>query len=514
MRSEARNQPAATICLLHAVRMRIDMRDYLKMLVAVVLAMSSQAWARSPSTQSSEARATTSGFTDAATFGLSPDATGSENTKALQRAVDRGGTIVVARPGTYLIAETIYVGSNTSLMFGNGVFLKKVDEHGPFSHVLLNKGALLKTYDQHITVDGLQIIVNGVDVRTFKDVYGLHGQLAFFYVKDLRIEHFRCLDLGKAQYGIQVCTFEDIVIDDVIIKGQKDGVHLGRGRRFTISNGIFQTGDDAVALNAHDYATGNPELGWIEDGVVKNCHDLPDPNQHAGYFCRILAGAWTDWQPGMEVQQSDSVVSNGRIYRVQMKPDGKVYKSKTRPTQVSGTATLDGINWGVVQTDVTYTAGVRNVTFRDIFLEKPRIAFSVHFDSGNYSRSYYPGARIPEQQQLVFDNVRVLHDRPTEFLSIGTPVDVVSITNSSFKNNQITFHGGNAMPDYLKTHVNITGCIFNYPGAMELVANTIPGKAIALKTSANVELSDKFAAAVTPGLGTIAVESDLTGLKR
>ena len=76
------------------------------------------------------------------------------------------------------------------------------------------------------------------------------------------------MDLGRAQYAIHVCTFEDVLINDVIIKGDKDGVHLGRGKRFTISNGVFQTFDDAVALNGQDYDVGNPEMGWIEDGVV------------------------------------------------------------------------------------------------------------------------------------------------------------------------------------------------------------------------------------------------------
>ncbi len=78
-------------------------------------------------------------------------------------------------------------------MFGNGVFLKKVNEKGPFAHVILNKGALTKTWDEHISIEGLHIIVNGMD-KTFDEVYGLRGQLAFFYVKD-QIERFRCLDL-------------------------------------------------------------------------------------------------------------------------------------------------------------------------------------------------------------------------------------------------------------------------------------------------------------------------------
>jgi hypothetical protein len=349
-------------------------------------------------------------------------------------------------------------------------------------------------------------------VRKFDEAYGLHGQLAFFYIKDLKIERFRCLDLGKMQYGIHICTFEDILINDVIIKGDKDGVHLGRGKRFTISNGVFQTFDDAVALNAHDYSTGNPELGWIENGIVEKCYDLNATNT-TGYFCRILAGAWIDWKPGMEVQRSDAVVSNGRIYRVQVEPDGKKYTSLTQPTHESGKMVLDGITWGVVQNDVTYTAGVRNVVFRDIFLEKPRIAFSIHFDNDKYSRSYYPGAEVPVQQQLVFDNIRVLHNEAKDFLSIGTPVDVITISHSSFKNNRIGFHGNKAMHDYLKTKININSCVFTKKGEMELVANSVEGKQVVLQTTSNIAVSDDFTAKVSPGSGNIVVvSSDLPGL--
>jgi hypothetical protein len=453
-----------------------------------------------------------SGFVNATDFGFSPNSTGLENAGALQRAVDQGGTIVVSQPGTYKIADTVYLGSNTSLIFGNGVFLKKVDEQGPFTHVLLNKGALTKTYDHNITIDGLHIIVNEIDVRNYK-VYGLHGQIAFFYIKDLRIDRFRLMDLGKAQFAIHVCTFEDIIIDDVFIKGDKDGVHLGRGKRFTIRNGVFQTFDDAVALNAHDYSVGNPELGWIEDGVVENCYDLDANHKKVGFFCRILAGAWLDWTRGMEVQQSDSVVCNGRIYRVQAKPDGTVYTSNTQPTHEHGNEVLDGINWGVVQEDATYTAGVRNVTFRDIFLQKPRIGFSIHFDNDRYSRSYYPGAIIPKQEQLTFDNIRVTHDQPMEWLSIGTPVDVVTVANSSFRKNHIDFHGNQAMPDYLKTRLNMIGCVFTHPGPMDLVCNNVDKKEVLVKTASSIELSDNFSAKVVPGNGNIEVASDLTGLK-
>ncbi len=451
------------------------------------------------------------GFLDASEFGFSPQATGVENTIALQKAVDQTGTIIVSKIGEYKLAGTVYIGSNTTLDFGDNVFIKKVNEKGVFTHVLLNKGALTKTYDQHITVKGLNIMVNGQD-KAFTEVYGLRGQIAFFYAKDIKIERFRCFDLEPAQFGVHICTFEDLIIDDAIIKGKKDGIHLGRGNRFTIKNAVFQTFDDAIALNAHDYATSNPELGWIENGLIENCHDLNAENT-TGYFCRILAGAWIDWKPGMEVQQSDAVVSNGKLYRVQNKPDGTTYKSLTQPSHEKGTVTHEDINWGVVQNDVTYTAGVRNVTFRSIFLAKPRIGLSIHFDVGKYSRSYYPGAEIPLQEQLTFDNVRVLHDKAIPFVTVSSPVNLITITNSSLRQNNIRFTSNKAMTDYLKTSILVHGNSFGYDGPLEFIKNDVPGKVIDLKTFGNIELNKGFSAKIVGDASNIKVNSDLTGLK-
>ena len=91
------------------------------------------------------APAASPGFVNAAQFGFSPTNSGLENTKALQRAVDRTGTIIVSEPGTYNIGGTVFIGSHTALVFGHNVFLKKVNEAGEFTHVLLNKGALTNT---------------------------------------------------------------------------------------------------------------------------------------------------------------------------------------------------------------------------------------------------------------------------------------------------------------------------------------------------------------------------------
>jgi len=427
-------------------------------------------------------------YTSPESFGFSPEASGIQNANALQKALDLGGTVAVYTTGTYKIATTVYIGGNTTLIFGAGVFLEKTDETGEFCHVILNKGALTKVYDEHIEVRGLYVKVNGMDNRKFQ-VFGLHGQLAFFYVKDLKISGFRCMDLGRAQYGIHICTFEDISVTDTIIKGDKDGVHLGKGKRFYIGGGTFETGDDAVALNAHDYDVGNPELGWIEDGIVENCHDLAS-ERRAGYFCRILAGAWVDWYEGMEVQKSDTVVHNGRLYRVRANPDGTMYVSKTPPTHSSGIMEINGISWVMVQDDVTYTVGVRNVTFRNIFVSKHRSsAFSVHFDTGRYSRSVYPGAQLPVQENLSFDNIRILHKNRMPFIGVSTPIDNLLVTQSSLYDNPIVFYAPAEADtfEYPPTNISLFGCVLNGRKLDSLIENRIPGKQVELISAANIE---------------------------
>lgn len=408
-------------------------------------------------------------FTDGNELGFLPENNGEANRRALQTALDLGGTVVVCRPGIYALSGTVYIGSDTSLICGNGVYFKKVRDSKDFSHVILNKGARRKKYDRHIAIENLQILVNGMDCLNY-EVFGLQGQLAFFYVKDLKITGFRCMDLGEKQYGIHICTFEDVRIDDIEIRGDKDGVHLGCGKRFSIRNGVFQTFDDAIALNAHDYDTGNPELGWIEDGVIENCHDLNAENT-TGFFCRILAGAWKDWFCGMKVQKSDTVVSCGRLYRVKAEADGKIYTSFTQPVHKSGEEVIDGIHWVMVQEKAVYSAGVKNVTFRDIFLEKPRTHFSIHFDYDRYSRSYYPGAENPIQEQLVFENIRVIHNEPNVFLSVETPVDRIHISNSFLRGSRVVFHNNSALENCGKTVLNISGCISCQKDFIENKAN-------------------------------------------
>ena len=65
-------------------------------------------------------------FKDAASYGFSPEKSAAENVKALQSAVSGGGTILVSKPGTYDLNDSILLDDNTKLVFGAGVVIRKV----------------------------------------------------------------------------------------------------------------------------------------------------------------------------------------------------------------------------------------------------------------------------------------------------------------------------------------------------------------------------------------------------
>jgi hypothetical protein len=167
-----------------------------------------------------------------------------------------------------------------------------------------------------------------------------------------------------------------------------------------------------------------------------------------------------------------------------------------------------------VQNDVTYTAGVRNVTFRDIFLHKARTAFSIHFDNDRYSRSYYPGSPVPRQQNLCFENVSVLHEKPTDFLAVSTPVDELKVSRCRLATNRVVFYG-NCVSDYGRTQLTFEACTFAHsePDPFCLLVNKIPGKSIELSTRGSTFAHEGFRAAFEGGEGRIAIQSDLPGLR-
>ena len=427
----------------------------------------------------------------ASDFGFAPGNAPEVNSAALNAAVRGGGSVLVDGVGIADIREPVVLGDSTTLEFENGLRLRRNPcPDGQTGYVFVNEGAFSGRTNRRIRLHGLSLICNGVEcsssaVQTDRCVPGLRGHLAFYRVKDLSIEDFETYDMPAQDFGIHVCAFENLRVENVTIEGRKDGVHLGRGKRFVIRHGLFRTFDDPIALNAHDYASSNPELGWIEDGCIEDCYDLNDRDT-VGCFCRILAGSWVDWYPGMQVQHSDTVVHDHRLYRVYMKPDGTVYTSVTPPSHTHGTAVADGIRWVMVQAGDEHSCGCRNVHFRDIYLEKDRpVAFSIHFDKDNWSRSVYPNSDMPVQSGITFEGIHISGNVPT-LLNVRTPVDAVRLVRAELGSSVISLCDVETPgAHYAPTAVLLDGCTVQ-PGARPLLE--VSGHRAAMLRTTNTTL--------------------------
>ncbi len=376
-------------------------------------------------------------------YGFLPENSSLKNSEALQKAVNRGGIIQVTVPGIYKISEQIEIGDNTRLVFCEGVVLQReASVTGINGNVFINKGAVNGVYNRDIEIIGLHLDCNGVESDDFgvnSRIAGLRAQVAMIYIENLKIDGFECHGLLEKDYAVQVSAFKNISLNDLYITGNKDGIHLGWGDGFVISNGRFRTFDDPIALNAFDYATSNTHVGWIENGIIENCVDLDD-NTTTGFFCRILGGAWCRWHKGMQVQHSDTVAVNGKTYRVLMNPkDGKVYTSDTPPCHEKGILEYDGINWVAVRDTEELDCGCRNVLIRNCSLQKRRntaIAVSLNYDS--YARSYYPGCICTPQSGITLENIVMKNDVDILFHS-NYPTKNIMLKNIDFKNSKLCF---------------------------------------------------------------------------
>lgn len=375
-------------------------------------------------------------------YGVSPNASGTANGLHLNEALANGGHVILSTPGTYQIAGTVYIPSNTTLEFGKDVKLvRQAQWTNCINQLFINKSAKQRIYDHDITIRGLNLDVNNLGGPSDKDnILGLQSILGFFYVRNLCIEDLSITNLPSHEFGLQVCTFDSLVIDHANIIGDKDAIHLGRGRNYAIRNSTFSAGDDPIALNGHDYVISNPELGWLEDGIIENCTDLSYDN-NIGFFCRMLAGSWCDWREGMNLRYGDAVVSQGRIYRLMNQ--NVTLASMQQPVHTVGQQEYsDGCVWYMQQDqDVCYDAGVRNLHFNNIYLQRSRdFAFSFHYDDDSYSRSFYPGAKTVAQTGFTFDHI--YQQAPIrQLMAVTTPVDTIRIMNSVLDGAYVNIRG-------------------------------------------------------------------------
>ena len=414
-------------------------------------------------------------MTNANHFGFMPGNDAEQNALALQKAVDMGGEIHVCQTGIYDISEPIEIGDDTTLIFEDGVTIRRQESRtGKNGNAFINKGAFSHTRNYNIKLIGLKLICNDVESEGFgitSRYVGLRAQVAFIYITNLEVRNYECTGLLAKDMGIQLGAFENVLLEDLYITGNKDGIHLGWGKNFVIRRARLCTYDDPIALNAYDYSVSNTHVGWIENGLIEDCYDL-NAESTTGYFCRLLGGAWGNWYEGMMVHHSDTVVHNGRIYRVVMNPtDSKLYPSFTPPTHEMGVQVYDGINWVCTQEATFCDTGCRNITFRNIHLQKKRgTAFGIDLDMGSYVRSYYPGSHPIPQENLTFENIFVENEL-IHLIYANYPVQNISLRNVHLGNSDIHF---TSYPAEAIEYPEIRVQVANVPGYEEKI--TVSGR--------------------------------------
>ena len=377
-------------------------------------------------------------------LGFLPGGDAYQNSIALQRAVDNGGEIVIEKQGVYDLSETILIGDNTSLIFKKGVSLRRQpSKTGKNTPVFLNRGCDSGTYNHDIKIIGLHLDCNGVEDLDYgfdAKRIGLRAHIGMIYINNLTVQDYSCIGLLKEDYGIQISAFKNILLEDLFFEGDKDGVHLGWGKDFIIRRGKFRTFDDPIALNAFDYSTSNTHVGWIENGLIEDCTDLDDKST-TGFFCRILGGAWCDWEKGMSVQHSDTVCHGGRVYRAVLEPNGVFRVSDVPPTHTNFWEAKEygGIKWVCVRNEAVYDCGCRNIVLRNIHLQKKRgVAVAISLNNDVWARSYVKNCVPVPQENITLENVSIENEIDALLLS-NYPCNNINVIDTDLKNSTLCF---------------------------------------------------------------------------
>jgi hypothetical protein len=130
-----------------------------------------------------------------------------DDTVAIQAALDSNAGFICMPAGTYLISAILYVSSNTCV-FGNGVEVTIIKH--PSSQAFRNKNYITGTGDANITITGMTF--------TCDDLYG--SSIAFTAVTNCRFENlsFRNYILTGVTVGIGIADSSTNSSSDIFIK--------------------------------------------------------------------------------------------------------------------------------------------------------------------------------------------------------------------------------------------------------------------------------------------------------
>jgi hypothetical protein len=320
---------------------------------------------------------------------LSPDSSASSNRANLQALLNGGNIdITLTEAGRYKLDSTLYLESNTTLTFSEGVILQK---DAVYSNVFLNKSSLIKEIDSNITITGLELEVNGYE-KTWEHVYGQRAQLGFLGIKNLTIRDFYCDDLGSLQFCIYAGNWENILYEDLYIEGDKDGLDFLGGHGAIIRNYTAKTYDDGVFIGGNGFPTAQLEfVSDVYDMQFINYRYIDSSKVLNARGCYMYVNSWLDWTNGYSYQTGDFCLNNSKIYQVS-NAAGFSGIGTVAPVHSSGIVTGgDGVSWHHLQDGDFYSNNIYNISFDSCLFYDPFAAILAPRTSSVNNRNIYPG---------------------------------------------------------------------------------------------------------------------------
>ena len=187
--------------------------------------------------------------------------------KAVEACADAGGGTVVIPAGIYL-SGTVRMKSHVTLLLEKGAVIKGVADLSQYEPYIpnrergrnnnWNRALILGVGVTNVTITGSGVI-DGDHVFDPQGEEKMRGPHTILFAESRNLSFSGITVVNAANYAFMAYEIENVVYSNLTINQGWDGIHIRGGKRITIRNSTFHTGDDAIAG------------GYWEDMMITDC---------------------------------------------------------------------------------------------------------------------------------------------------------------------------------------------------------------------------------------------------
>ena len=223
----------------------------------------------------------------------------SDDSGAIQRALDGAGRIVSIPPGMYILGSTLRIGSGKTILAHLDAVLRLADGAGRNASSFLLTNRDHESGNHHIEVKGgIWDGNNGGNSRGPDGDPNAYTGVALNFVNTSHLRLINMTIRNPDSFSIRIGETKHFVVENVSfdhpeIRLNQDGIHVGGFCEDGYIHNLHAltantTSDDMVALNADDDVERNLNIG-MKRGPIRNVHveGLTGEGVHA--FVRLLS---------------------------------------------------------------------------------------------------------------------------------------------------------------------------------------------------------------------------------